>query len=335
MLKSILYYLFIILFAFESVFAQETEKSLLIFSSRKEELIKPICDLYEKEKGVKIKLRIGQDQPLIEMINREKESSPADIFFTVDAGNLWYAASQNLFQEIKSEVLTQNIPEHLRDEKNQWFGLSVRARVIIYNTNKVKPEDLKSYADLADKKWKGRLALRKSSSVYNQSLVAILISLYGEAEANKIVSGWVSNLAVDVLDNDTKVMETVSAGLADVGIVNTYYYGRLMKEKPNLPLKLFFPDESNKGVHVNVSGAGVLKYSKNKEEAIKFIEWLTEKEAQNILSDINMEYPVNPKFKANDTILSWGDLSQCKVPLTKAGELQGDAVRLMEKCKYK
>lgn len=335
MLKKLILNLMVIFLISDTAFSQETDKSLLIFSSRKEELIKPLCDLYEKEKGVKINLRIGQDQPLIEMINREKENSPADILFTVDAGNLWYAASQNLFQEIKSDVLTKNIPEHLRDEKNQWFGLSVRARVIVYNTNKVKREDLKSYADLADKKWKGKLALRKSSSVYNQSLVAILIAIYGQEETNKIVSGWVSNLAVDILDNDTKVMESVAAGLADVGIVNTYYYGRLMKTNPDLPIKLFFPDEINKGVHVNVSGAGVLKYSKKKEEAIKFIEWMTEKEAQKILSDINMEYPVNPQFKANDTILNWGELSQCKVPLTKAGELQGDAVRLMEKCKYK
>jgi iron(III) transport system substrate-binding protein len=280
-------------------------------------------------------LRIGQDQPLIEMMNREKDNSPADIFLTVDAGNLWYAASQNLFQEIKSDTLLKNIPEHLRDEKNLWFGLSIRARVIVYNTNKVKPEELKNYADLADKKWKGKLALRKSSSVYNQSLVAILIAIYGEDETSKIVSGWVNNLALDVLDNDTKVMEAISVGLADVGIVNTYYYGRLMKENPKLPLKLFFPDEINKGVHVNISGAGVLKYSKNKEESIKFLEWMTEENAQKILADINMEYPVNPKFKANDFVISWGEFIQCKVPLTKAGDLQGDAVRLMEKCKYK
>lgn len=332
MLKSSWVFLFI--FSFCSTFADET-KNLLLYSSRKEQLILPLCELYEKEKGVKITLQIGDDSALIEMLDREKENTKADILMTVDVGNLWYAASKNLFEEVNSEKLKANIPAHLRDEKNRWFGLSIRARTIVYHTGKVKIEDLSSYSDLADKKWKGKLALRSSAKVYNQSLVAMLIAAHGEEETFKIVSGWVENLAVDVLDNDTKVMDTIAAGTAEVGIVNTYYYGKLMKEKPNLPLKLYWPDQKNNGTHINISGAGVVKHSKKKEEAIKFLEWLSEKEAQRFLADSNMEYPANPAFKANEVVLSWGEFKQCQIPLTKAGELQADAVRLMKKAKYK
>lgn len=328
-------WLFIFMLAIPFSLLAEEPKSLLLFSSRKEQLILPLCEKYEKEKGVKIVLQIGDDTALIEMLDREKENSKADVLMTVDVGNLWYAASKNLFDEVNSEKLKANIPLHLRDDKNRWFGLSIRARTIVYNTNKVKPENLKSYADLADIKWKGKLAMRTSAKVYNQSLVAILISIYGEKETLRIVSGWVDNLAVDVLDNDTKVMETVASGAAEVGIVNTYYFGRLMKEKPDLPLKLFFPTIKETGTHINVSGAGVLKNSKNKAEAIKFLEWLTENEAQRFLADSNMEYPANPAIKANEVVAAWGEINQCQVPVTKAGEFQADAVRLMKKAKYK
>jgi iron(III) transport system substrate-binding protein len=308
---------------------------LVVYSARNEQLIKPLFDAYTSETGTPIKFQTGTEGALLEKLKTEGTSTPADMLITVDAGNLWLAAHEGVLAKVQSKTLDANIPTHLRDPEGHWFGLSVRARTIAYNTNKVKPADLSTYEDLASAKWKGRLCLRTSKKVYNQSLVAMLIAQHGEKKAEEIVKGWVANLATDPIADDTKTLEAIAAGQCDVGIVNTYYYGRLMKKDDKLPLALFWPNQKDRGVHVNVSGAGVTAHSKNKPAAIKFIEWLSSEKAQNLFADVNMEYPANVKVKPDATVAAWGSFKQDTINVAQAGKLQAQAVKLMDRAGYK
>ena len=195
-------------------------EEVVVYSARNEQLIKPLFDAYTKESGVQVKFITGGEGPLMERLKAEGQNTPADILLTVDAGNLWQAAQQELLRPINSKTLQDNVPAHLRDPGNTWFGLSVRARTLVYNTTKVKPSDLSSYEDLADPKWKGRLCLRTAKKVYNQSLVAMMITEHGEPQAEAIVKGWVSNLATAPFPDDTKAMEAVANRQCDVTVVN-------------------------------------------------------------------------------------------------------------------
>jgi|SRR5579884_96019 len=314
------------------VFAKE---EIIVYSARNEQLIKPLFDAYTKETGTQIKFITDKEGPLLERLKAEGEQTPADLLITVDAGNLWRAAQDGLLKPITSKVLQENIPAHLRDPENRWFGLSVRARTIVYNTKKVRPSDLSTYEDLGNPKWKGRLCLRTSKSVYNKSLVAMMIHEHGEAKTEQMVKSWVNNLATDVFADDVQVMQAVAAGQCDVGIVNTYYFGRLMAKQPGLPLALFWPDQKNSGVHVNISGAGVTRYAKHEPAAIQFLEWLSSEKAQNLFADSNMEYPVNPKIPPDPRVAAWGSFKQNLINVSKAGELQGEAVKLMDRAGYR
>ena len=308
---------------------------LVVYSSRADNLLKPVVAEYEKKTGTKVQLVGGQAGPLMEKIRAEGRNTPADVFITVDGGNLWQATQMGLLRPINSPTLKANIPASLRDPKNQWYGLSVRARTIFYNTNKVKPAELSSYAALADAKWKGRLCLRTSNNVYNQSLVGTMIANLGAVKTEQIVKGWVANLAAPPFANDTAMLEAIGAGRCDVGIANTYYYGRLMDKQPNLPIGIFFADQQGKGTHVNVSGAGVTKFSKRPAEAQKFIEWLSGSEAQNLFADLNHEYPANPKVKPDPKVAKWGSFKQDVINVSVAGSNQKRAVMLMRKAGYK
>jgi iron(III) transport system substrate-binding protein len=323
--------LFLVVSFTGTAFSQE----IIVYSARKEHLIKPVFELYTKETGVRIKYITDKAPVLLQRIKAEGENTPADLLITVDAGNLWHAAKEGVLQPVSSEILTSNIPSHLRDPNNKWFGLSLRARTIVYSIKRVQPGDLTTYEDLSKTDWKQRLVLRTSKKVYNQSLVAMLIKEHGEDETAKILKGWVSNLAAPPFSNDTKVMEAIIAGQGDAGIVNTYYYGRLAKKDPNIPLALFWPNQSSGGVHVNVSGAGVVAASKNKAAAVAFLEWLSSEKAQQIFADVNMEYPVNPDVPVNLTVASWGSFKQNKINLRNAGENQTVAIRLMDRVGYK
>lgn len=310
-------------------------EEIVIYSARNEQYIKPLFDLYTKQTGVQIKFVTDKEGPLMERLKAEAANTPADMLITVDAGNLWQAANAGLLQTINSPILNANIPAHLRDPKNQWFGLSVRARTIFFNSQKVKAGELSTYEDLATAKWKGRLCLRTSKKVYNQSLVAMMMDEYGEAKTEAVVKGWIANLATDVFADDTKMLEAIGAGQCDVGIANTYYYGRLIEKKPNLPIALFWANQAGKGVHVNVAGAGITKHAKNPVGAQKFLEWLSSDKAQNLFTDLDLEFPANPAVKPDAKLVSWGSFKQNLINVTKAGELQADAVRLMDRAGYK
>ncbi|WP_274584580.1 Fe(3+) ABC transporter substrate-binding protein [Neisseria leonii] len=308
---------------------------LVVYTSRADNLLKPIVDAYAKKTGVNVKLVTDKPGPLAEKLKAEGRNTPADVLITVDGGNLWQAAQMGLLQPVNSATLKANIPAHLRDPKNQWFGLSVRARTIFYNTQKVKPSELSTYADLASPKWKGKLCLRSSGNVYNQSLTATMLANHGAKKTADIVKGWVNNLAAEPFANDTAVLEAIAAGRCDVGIANTYYYGRLLEKKPDLPVGVFFADQNGKGTHVNVSGAGVVKYSKQPAEAQKFIEWLSGAEAQNLFADLNHEYPANPKVNPDPRVAKWGSFKQDLINVSVAGSNQARAVMLMRQAGYR
>ncbi|SEN81495.1 iron(III) transport system substrate-binding protein [Nitrosospira multiformis] len=310
-------------------------EEVVVYSARIEQLIKPMFDAFTKDSGIAVKFVTDKEGPLLARLKAEGKNTPADVLLTTDAGNLWEAAREGLLRPVESEILETNVPAHLQDPLNRWFGLSIRARTLVYNTNKVKPSDLSTYEALADPKWKNRLCVRTSKKVYNQSLVAMMIAEHGEPKTEQIVKGWVANLATDPLSDDTKAMEYVAAGKCDVTIVNTYYYGRLMKKNPKLPLAIFWPNQDNSGVHVNISGAGVTKYAHHPQAAIKLIEFLSSEKAQNLFADVNMEYPVNSKVKTDPAVAAWGSFKQNTINVNKAGELQAEAVKLMDRAGYK
>ena len=309
--------------------------TVTVYSARNEQLLKPLLDRYTKETGTEIKLLTANEGALLARLQAEGPSTPADVLITVDAGNLWLAAQQGQLQPLKSSILTNNIPAHLRDPGNQWFGLSVRARTIVYNPQSVRPSDLSTYEDLANPKWKGRLCLRTSKKVYNQSLIAMMISEIGEAKTEAVVKGWVANLATDVFPDDTALLKAIAAGQCQVGIVNTYYLGRLLVKDPQFPVALFWANQNGSGTHVNVSGAGVTRHAKNVAGAQKLIEYLSMDAAQNFYVDEDLEFPANPKVKPNSIIKQWGPFKQNLVNVSKAGELQTTATRLMDRAGYK
>ncbi|SEM78610.1 extracellular solute-binding protein [Nitrosomonas marina] len=313
-------------------------EQVVVYSARIEQLIKPMFDVFTEKTGIKVKFTTDKEGALLARLQAEGKNTPADMLITADAGNLWAAAQAGVLRPFDSQILKSNIPLHLRDPDNEWFGLSIRARTIVYNTDKVDPEELSTYEDLADPKWKNRLCLRTSKKVYNQSLVAMMIAELGEAEAEKVVKGWVSNLATDPLSDDTRAMEFVAAGRCDLTIVNSYYLGRLLQKNPDLPLAIFWPNQKSEysgGVHVNISGAGLTRYGKNPQAAEQLLEFLSSIQAQKLFAEVNMEYPVNPNIAPDPIVASWGRFVQSSINLVKAGELQAAAVKLMDRAGYR
>lgn len=313
---------------------------LTVYSARIEDLIKPIFDRYTAETGTRIRYVTDKEGPLLQRLKAEGAATPADLLLTVDAGNLWQAQQMQVLSAAHSKVLNANIPEHLRDPQGFWFGLSIRARTIVYHTGRVKPAQLSTYEALATPAWKNRLCLRTSKKVYNQSLVAMMLAELGAPRTEEIVRGWVGNLAAAPFASDNEVMDAIVAGRCDVGLVNTYYYGRMVRQKPELPLKLFWPNQQagkNQlgGVHVNVSGAGITAHAKNPAGALKFLEWLSAREAQALFAGLNLEFPANPAVQPDAITANWGQFKQDGINLAEAGKRQADAVKLMDRAGYR
>src|SRR5258705_348876 len=276
----------------------------------------------------------GDAGPLFERLKAEGDKTPADVLISVDAGNLWNAARAGLLGKVDSPEIQANVPAHLRDPESRWVGLTVRARTIMYNTKKVKPEELSTYEALADPKWKGRLCLRSSTHIYNQSLLATMIKRQGEAKAESIVKGWVANNPT-LIQGDTKVLEAVAAGQCDVALTNTYYLGRILAKDAAFPVAAFWANQQTTRTHVNISGAGVTTHAKNRAEAIKLIEFLTSPDAQQMFADSNFEYPANPQAGVNPLIAGWGKFKQDDTNIAAAGEFQAAATRLADRAGYK
>jgi len=310
-------------------------QTITIYSSRNEQLIKPLLDRYTEETGVKIELVTDKSGPLMARLQAEGQNTPADMLLTVDAGNLWQATEQGLLQPVASTVLEANVPAKYRDPKGQWTGLSLRARTIMYDPSKVSADQLSTYADLADPKWKGKLCLRTSNSVYNQSLVASMIENLGEEKTEAVIRGWVDNLATDVFSDDTSMLKAIAAGQCEVGLSNSYYYGRLLDEQPDFPVKVFWANQGTTGTHVNISGAGVVTGSDNPDGALKLMEWLSSDKAQGLYASSDKEYPVKEGVDESDMLRSWGEFKKDDINVQKFGERQTQAIQMMDKAGYK
>jgi iron(III) transport system substrate-binding protein len=311
--------------------AVQAADEVVVYSARIDELIKPVFDAYTEKTGVKVKFITDKEAPLIARLKAEGANTPADLLITVDAGNLWQAEQEGVLQPTKSDIIDANIPAQYRSSTDSWTGLSLRARTIFYSTERVKPEELSTYEALADKNWEGRLCLRTSKKVYNQSLTATLIEAHGVEKTEEIVKGWVDNLATDVFADDTALLQAIDAGQCDVGITNTYYYGRLHKQNPDLKVKPFWPNQADRGVHVNLAGAGVTKHAPHAEQARKLLEWMTTPDAQSIFAGVNQEYPANPAVQPSAEVASWGTFKADTVATEVAGKRQAEATMLMDR----
>ena len=295
--------------------AYEPADELTIYTSRQPQLIEPIVEKFTLETGIKVNFLSGNAQELMERIDVEGDNSRADIFMTVDAGVLWQAAERDIFSSTNSKILEENIPSYLRDPEKRWFGLSKRARTIVYSNDQFNDNDFSTYEDLADPKWKGKLCLRTSKKVYNRSLMASMIDTYGFEKAKEVVTGWISNLATEVFSNDTNALKAVSSGQCGLTIVNTYYLARLLDDPQYNNLTLFWANQNDRGVHINISGAGIVKTSKNKEAATLLLEYLSSEEAQDFYASANKEYPVLAGAMVHESIKDWGEFTEDNLSL--------------------
>ena len=307
---------------------------VVVYSARIEKLIKPMFDAFTGRTGIQVRYSTAKAAQLFERLKAEGPNTPADVFMTVDAGNLWLAEQAGLLQGFESSVIEKNIPPHLRAKDNAWVGLSVRARTIMYSTERVKPSALSTYEALGDSQWRGRLCLRTSRKVYTQSLVATMLKTLGEPETREVLRGWMQN-EPRIFNSDTKMLKAIAAGQCDATIANTYYLARLQTKDPGFPVAVFWPNQDDRGVHVNVSGAGVTKYTQHRAKAIQLIEFLSSPEAQNLYADGNYEYPANPAVKPHGLIAAWGSFKADTVDVAAAGALQPAAVKLLDKVRYK
>lgn len=314
--------------------ASKPSQSLVIYTSRGEELIQPVIDLYSEQTGTKVRYQTGSSGMFIEKIKAQGTQVEADVFMTVDAGNLWAAKEAGLLKKVELEAVEKAIPSAYRDGDGSWWGVSLRARTIIYNPSLVKVTELSTYEDLATSKWKNKLCLRTAKKVYNQSLVAMLMHYHGIKKTKEIVSGWVANLATSVFSNDTHLIEAIASGKCAVGIANSYYLGRLQKKNPQIQAKIFWVSGTT-GVHLNVSGLGILKHAKNIDAAKEFVEFLLTPKAQEMFAGLNLEYPVVKATPLDPIVSAWGVPSGSKMPLTEVGRLQKAAIKVMDSAGYK
>ena len=307
-----------------------------IYSSRHYNTDDQLYDGFTEETGITINLIEGKDDELIERIKSEGNNSPADILITVDAGRLWRAAEAGIFAPVESAVLEEKIPENLQDPNNLWFGYSKRARVIVYNKDKVDPSQLSTYEDLADPKWQGKFIVRSSSNIYNQSLVAGMIEEKGEEATAEWIKGLVNNFARSPQGNDTSQIEDVAAGVADLTLANTYYLARY-EDNPEVfeQVGIVFPNQSDRGTHVNISGAGLLKNAPNEENAIAFLEYLASPEAQEFFALGNNEYPVVEGTPINPVVESFGEFKDDTTNVSAYGKNNADAVKIMDRSGWK
>ncbi|TXD85581.1 Fe(3+) ABC transporter substrate-binding protein [Subsaximicrobium wynnwilliamsii] len=323
--------------------AEEMAKDQVVnvYTHRHYEPDQNIFKMFEEKTGIKVKVINASADELIQKMKMEGKQSPADVLITVDAGRLSRAKDEGLLQSVESEVLENAIPSYLRDVDNQWFGLTKRARIIAYAKDRVNPEDLSTYEDLVNEKWEGKILVRSSSNIYNQSLMASIIANNGEEEAKRWAEGIVANMARSPKGSDRDQVKAVVAGEGDLAFVNSYYIGKMLNSpdaeevKTAQQIGLFFPNQEGRGTHVNVSGAGVAKYAPNKENAIRFIEFLISEEAQQIFTDANYEYPIIESVAPVKDIKAWGAFKEDTLGLNKLGANNKKAVLIFDEAGWK
>lgn len=319
--------------------AQATPQAVTVYSSRIEQLLKPTLDRYTQETGVRVNLLTDRGGSLAERLAAEGATSPADVLITVDMGNLWSAAERGLLRKVDSPVLNANVPANFRDPGSRWWGLSQRERTIFYAEGKVDPKNLSTYEDLALPKWKGKLCLRTSKQTYTQSLAAMMIAKHGEAKAEEIARGWVANLATDVFTNDNALLKAIQAGQCEVGIANTYYYGRILSREADFgnSVKLFWANQGSGegGAHVNLSGGGVTAHARNPEGARKLLEWLSTQAVQTAYTHGTFESPINKQAEADPIVKAWGSFIPSPLNAADIGSQQAAAIRMLDRVGYR
>ena len=308
-----------------------------IYSHRHYDSDKILFKKFTDQTGIKINVIKGSADQLIERLISEGGNSPADILLTVDAGRLHRAKVAGILQPIESKILSENIPPSMRDEDGYWFGLTVRARVLVYSKKRVTPDQLSTYEDLANRKWRGKIAVRSSSNIYNQSLMASIIASNGSRKALTWAKSIRKNMARAPRGSDRDQARAVAAGLADVAIMNTYYLG-ILANSPDAKdrevfkkVSVFFPNQNDRGTHINISGAGITKSSKNKKDAIKFLEFLSDSDSQKTFGSVNYEYPIKIEANQSELLKSWGTFKYDKLNLSVLGANNAEAVKLFDK----
>jgi len=312
-----------------------------LYSSRHYDTDNQLYEGFTQKTGIKINLIEGDAAQLVERIKSEGANSPADILMTVDAGNLWRAQTEGLFQPVSSATLNSAVPANLRDPGGHWFGLSKRARVIMYNRGKVNPAQLSTYEALGTPTWKGKVLIRSSNNIYNQSLVAGMIEAKGADTTQGWAEGLVENFARPPEGNDTAQIKAVAAGVGDVAIANSYYLARLASSNDPADqavarnVGMFFPNQRDRGTHVNISGAGVARNAPNKAGAIAFLEYLVTPEAQRVFSLGNNEYPVVAGVPVSDALAQYGTFKSESMNVAAYGRLNSEAIQVMDRAGWK
>lgn len=312
-----------------------------LYSARKEQLIKPLLDQFTEKTGIKVNLVTGKADALLKRLSTEGKNSPADLLITTDAGRLHRAKSADVLQAVNSDVLEQAIPAHLRDPDDQWFGLSLRARPIFYVKGKVDPSELSTYEALSNDQWAGRVCIRSSSNIYNQSLVASLIAENGLEATETWAEGFVGNFAQPPKGGDRDQIKAAAAGICDIAIANTYYYGGMLNSGDQEQIDaanqvaIFWPNQEGRGTHVNVSGIGMTKASTNKDAAKKLMEFLASDDSQAWYAQVNSEFPVSESAEKGELMKTWGNFKADQLNLSVLGEKNAAAVKLMDRVNWK
>ncbi|MGP1373654.1 MAG: Fe(3+) ABC transporter substrate-binding protein [Almyronema sp.] len=329
----------------ESQQAQETSSAeaevVNVYSARHYDIDDDLYNSFTEQTGIAVNVIEGDSDELLERIQNEGENSPADVFITVDAGRLWRAEEAGVFQPVTSTVLETEIPANLRHPDNLWFGLTKRARVLVYNVDNVEPSDLSTYEALAEPSWQGRVCVRSSSNIYNQSLVGSLIETDGEAAAEEWAKGLVNNFAREPEGGDTDQIKAVAAGQCDVAIVNHYYWARMAKsdsaEDQAIVEKtaVFFPNQADRGTHVNISGAGVVATAPHPENAIAFLEFLVSPEAQTVFAQGNNEYPVIEGVEVDPIVAELGEFKVDEVNVSAYGRNNPEVIQIVDRAGWK
>ena len=313
------------------------EEEVNVYSYRQPILIDPFFKEFTKATGIKVNV-LHAKKGLLERLLSEGANTPADLVLTVDISRLKQFVDEDVLISIESSVLKKNIPSHLRDSKNRWFALSKRARIVAASKERVADGAINRIEDLADPKWKGKICTRPGSHAYNRSLLASVVAAHGELGAEDWAKGLVSNLARKPEGNDRAQAKAIYEGVCDIAVMNTYYYGKMKFNEKNPEQKkwanainLVFTNQNDRGNHINVAGGGVVKYSKNKDNAIALLEFLTTPQAQKLYSSMNYEYPVNPTMTLSNELKSWGNFKEDELPIEKLAELAPIAQKIIDR----
>lgn len=310
-----------------------------VYSARQQELIKPLLDKFSQQSGIKVNLITGKPDELLSRMQSEGRNSPADLLISTDVGRLYRAQQLGLLQPLKSAALEQAIPAGVRDPAGHWFGLTTRARPIIYVTGKVDPKELSTYEDLAAPKWRGKICIRSSDNIYNQSMLAGMIAVIGAEKTQAWANDFVKNFAQPPKGGDRDQIKAAAAGVCDIAIANTYYLAAMFDDPKDAAaakaVTVFWPNQTDRGAHINISGAAVAKFAPNAKQAAQLLEYMAGPEAQAWYAQTNHEYPVVQGVARSALLQGFGEFKADAVPLVKLGEFNQQAIQIMDKAGWK